>query len=88
MFQKQDNYGETQTYHMMTSVSLPVYDKKPRQVSYFLYTIHCHLHNHIIVCVYLSIKLILMYPQNITEKKQINEAIWITVTREVTNQAK
>ncbi|CAG9772800.1 unnamed protein product [Ceutorhynchus assimilis] len=28
---KQDNYGETQTYHMMTSVSLPVYDKKPRQ---------------------------------------------------------
>ncbi|VEN45103.1 unnamed protein product [Callosobruchus maculatus] len=34
----------------MTSVSLPVYDKKPRQ--------------------------------NITEKVQINEAIWITVTRE------
>lgn len=31
--QKQDNYGETQTYHLMTSVSLPVYDKKPRQVS-------------------------------------------------------
>ncbi|XP_060533822.1 voltage-dependent calcium channel subunit alpha-2/delta-3 [Cylas formicarius] len=28
---KQDNYGETQTYHMMTSVSLPVYDLKPRQ---------------------------------------------------------
>ncbi|CAH0548637.1 unnamed protein product [Brassicogethes aeneus] len=28
---KQDNYGELQTYHLMTSVSLPVYDKKPRQ---------------------------------------------------------
>ncbi|KAJ8956284.1 hypothetical protein NQ318_015020, partial [Aromia moschata] len=28
---KQDNYGDTQTYHLMTSVSLPVYDKKPRQ---------------------------------------------------------
>ncbi|XP_019871857.2 voltage-dependent calcium channel subunit alpha-2/delta-3 isoform X2 [Aethina tumida] len=27
---KQDNYGELQTYHLMTSVSLPVYDKKPR----------------------------------------------------------
>ncbi|XP_066251925.1 voltage-dependent calcium channel subunit alpha-2/delta-3 isoform X2 [Euwallacea similis] len=47
---KQDNYGETQTYHMMTSVSLPVYDKKPRQ--------------------------------NITEKIQVNEEEWVTVTRE------
>ncbi|ERL90829.1 hypothetical protein D910_08174 [Dendroctonus ponderosae] len=28
---KQDHYGETQTYNLMTSVSLPVYDKKPRQ---------------------------------------------------------
>ncbi|KAJ8969624.1 hypothetical protein NQ317_002430 [Molorchus minor] len=28
---KQDNYGDIQTYHLMTSVSLPVYDKKPRQ---------------------------------------------------------
>ncbi|RZB94401.1 voltage-dependent calcium channel subunit alpha-2/delta-3-like, partial [Asbolus verrucosus] len=28
--QKQDNYGELQTYRLMTSVSLPVYDKKPR----------------------------------------------------------
>ncbi|XP_072393031.1 voltage-dependent calcium channel subunit alpha-2/delta-3 isoform X1 [Diabrotica undecimpunctata] len=27
----QDNYGDTQVYHLMTSVSLPVYDKKPRQ---------------------------------------------------------
>ncbi|XP_063927226.1 voltage-dependent calcium channel subunit alpha-2/delta-3-like isoform X3 [Zophobas morio] len=27
---KQDNYGELQTYRLMTSVSLPVYDKKPR----------------------------------------------------------
>ncbi|XP_057651112.1 voltage-dependent calcium channel subunit alpha-2/delta-3 isoform X2 [Diorhabda carinulata] len=27
----QDNYGDTQIYHLMTSVSLPVYDKKPRQ---------------------------------------------------------
>lgn len=32
-FQKQDNYGDTQTYHLMTSVSLPVYDKRPLQVS-------------------------------------------------------
>ncbi|XP_050299569.1 voltage-dependent calcium channel subunit alpha-2/delta-3 isoform X2 [Anthonomus grandis grandis] len=47
---KQDVYGDTQTYHLMTSVSLPVYDKKPRQ--------------------------------NITEKQQVNEAVWITVTRE------
>ncbi|XP_018575433.1 voltage-dependent calcium channel subunit alpha-2/delta-3 [Anoplophora glabripennis] len=28
---KQDNYGDTQTYHLMTSVSLPVYDKRPLQ---------------------------------------------------------
>ncbi|XP_074029619.1 voltage-dependent calcium channel subunit straightjacket isoform X2 [Leptinotarsa decemlineata] len=28
---KQDNYGDTQVYHLMTSVSLPVYDKRPRQ---------------------------------------------------------
>ncbi|XP_068900722.1 voltage-dependent calcium channel subunit alpha-2/delta-3 isoform X2 [Tenebrio molitor] len=27
---KQDNFGELQTYRLMTSVSLPVYDKKPR----------------------------------------------------------
>ncbi|KAK9874143.1 hypothetical protein WA026_002498 [Henosepilachna vigintioctopunctata] len=31
---KQDNYGDLQTYHMMTSVSLPVYDKKQRKVSF------------------------------------------------------
>ncbi|KAJ8916494.1 hypothetical protein NQ315_000136 [Exocentrus adspersus] len=49
--QKQDNYGDTQTYHLMTSVSLPVYDKRPLQ--------------------------------NITEKIQVNEAVWISVTREV-----
>ncbi|XP_045467080.1 voltage-dependent calcium channel subunit alpha-2/delta-3-like isoform X2 [Harmonia axyridis] len=28
---KQDNYGDLQVYHMMTSVSLPVYDKKQRK---------------------------------------------------------
>ncbi|CAG9814965.1 unnamed protein product [Phaedon cochleariae] len=28
---KQDNYGDTQVYHLMTSVSLPVYDKRPYQ---------------------------------------------------------
>ncbi|XP_064214426.1 voltage-dependent calcium channel subunit alpha-2/delta-3 isoform X3 [Tribolium castaneum] len=47
---KQDNFGELQTYRLMTSVSLPVYDRKPRA--------------------------------NITEKIQINEAIWISITRE------
>ncbi|XP_018330048.1 voltage-dependent calcium channel subunit alpha-2/delta-3-like isoform X2 [Agrilus planipennis] len=26
---RQDNYGELQNYHLMTSVSLPVYDKRP-----------------------------------------------------------
>ena len=32
-FQKQDNYGELQTYRLMTSVSLPVYDLKHYEVS-------------------------------------------------------
>ncbi|XP_022904961.2 voltage-dependent calcium channel subunit alpha-2/delta-3 isoform X1 [Onthophagus taurus] len=47
---KQDNYGELQKYHLMTSVSLPVYDLRPNA--------------------------------NITEQIQINEAVWITVTKE------
>ncbi|XP_031332073.1 voltage-dependent calcium channel subunit alpha-2/delta-3 isoform X2 [Photinus pyralis] len=47
---KPEEYGDLQVYRLMTSVSLPVYDKRPNA--------------------------------NITEQIQINEATWITVTRE------
>lgn len=75
--QNQDNSGDTQTYHMMTSVSLPVYDKKPRQVS-------CKIPLPTIqLFIWMTLSFVQLCWQNITENVQVNEAIWITVTREV-----
>lgn len=76
IFQQQDNYGELQTYRLMTSVSLPVYDRKPRAVS--ILTLSHSKRNR--TTKHYGVKCL----QNITEKLQINEAIWISVTREVT----
>lgn len=81
-FQKQDNSGELQTYRLMTSVSLPVYDRRENAVSLIFF----NLFLFVVLFFVILLKLVpsnVNFLQNITEKIQINEAVWVTVIREV-----
>lgn len=76
LFQKQDNYGELQYYRLMTSVSLPVYDRRENAVS---------IRDSASINFTLSDKNTRKcdFVQKIIENIMIKEDVWQTVVREV-----